>query len=294
MRKTISKLQFLLTTAVLALSVPMTCLASGSVPADGKKASGNLFVWFLCAIAFLKVSQKIDSFMSTLGVNVGRTGGSMMAELLIAARGFTTAKNFVGGGFGFGPRGGGGGTGNATLFAGGLSGAVGRRFTQSAMNVVTGHSDNPISRRAFESSMRQGGEFANGVTGAVAKGSISYTGSMTGPPAAEALSSYLGETGTAGAPSYSEVEIGGGRIMGTETSVSHPNGTAFGMYSTEQYMPPDGEYETVTAADDSTWYRQYATDAVERTPYMTGEGKIAYHESIVQRLPAMPKRKDRV
>lgn len=294
MRKTIRKLQFLLTTAVLAVSVPMTCLASGSVPADGKKASGNLFVWFLCAIAFLKVSQKIDSFMSTLGVNVGRTGGSMMAELLIAARGFTTAKNFVGGGFGSGSLGGGGGTGNATLFAGGLSGAVGRRFTQSAMNVVTGHSDNPISRRAFESSMRQGGEFANGVTGAVAKGSISYTGSMTGPQAAEALSSYLGETGTAGAPSYSEVEIGGGRIMGTETSVSHPNGTAFGMYSTEQYMPPDGEYETVTAADDSTWYRQYATDAVERTPYMTGEGKIAYHESIVQRLPAMPKRKDRV
>ena len=52
------------------------------------------------------------------------------------------------------------------------------------------------------------------------------------------------------------------------------------MYSTEQYMPPEGEYETVTAADDSTWYRQYATDAVKRTPYMTGEGKIAYSESL--------------
>lgn len=294
MRKTIRKLHFLLTAAVLALSVPATCLAGGSAPVDGKKASGNLFVWFLCAIAFLKVSQKIDGFMSSLGVNVGRTGGSMMAELLIAARGFTAAKSFAGGGFGSGSPGGGGGTGNASLFAGGLSGAVGRRFTQSAMNVVTGHSDNPISRRAFESSMRQGGEFANGVTGAVARGSISRTGSMTGPQAAEALSSYLGETGTAGAPSYSEVEIGGGRIMGTETSVSHPNGTAFGMYSAEQYMPPEGEYETVTAADDSTWYRQYATDAVERTPYMTGEGKITYHENIIQKLPDMPKRKDRV
>jgi len=27
---------------------------------------------------------------------------------------------------------------------------------------------------------------------------------------------------------------------------------------------------------------------------MTGEGKIAYHENIVQKLPDMPKRKDRV
>ena len=80
--------------------------------------------------------------------------------------------------------------------------------------------------------------------------------------------------------------------MGTETSVEHPNGTAFGMYHADQYMAPEGSYETVTMADNSTWYRQYATDTVERTPYMTGEGKIAYHENLVQKLPNMPKRKD--
>ena len=40
------------------------------VNAIGKESvTGNLFVWFLCAIAFLKVSQKIDSFMSSLGIN---------------------------------------------------------------------------------------------------------------------------------------------------------------------------------------------------------------------------------
>ena len=40
------------------------------VNAVGKESvTGNLFVWFLCAIAFLKVSQKIDSFMSSLGIN---------------------------------------------------------------------------------------------------------------------------------------------------------------------------------------------------------------------------------
>ena len=35
------------------------------VEAAGKETvSGNVLIWFLCAIAFLKVSQKIDSFIS--------------------------------------------------------------------------------------------------------------------------------------------------------------------------------------------------------------------------------------
>lgn len=58
------------------------------VDAVGKEAvSGNVLIWFMCAIGFLKVSQKIDSFMASLGVNVGHTGGSMLAEAMIAARG---------------------------------------------------------------------------------------------------------------------------------------------------------------------------------------------------------------
>lgn len=45
-----------------------------AVSASGKETvSGNVLVWFLCAIAFLKVSQKIDSFLSSLGLNVGHT-----------------------------------------------------------------------------------------------------------------------------------------------------------------------------------------------------------------------------
>ena len=58
------------------------------VDAVGKEAvSGNVLIWFLCAVAFLKISQKIDSFMASLGVNVGHTGGSMLAEAMIATRG---------------------------------------------------------------------------------------------------------------------------------------------------------------------------------------------------------------
>ena len=58
------------------------------VDAVGKEAvSGNVFIWFLCAIGFLKVGQKIDSFLSSLGVNVGHTGGSMLAEAITIEEG---------------------------------------------------------------------------------------------------------------------------------------------------------------------------------------------------------------
>ena len=62
-------------------------VVESSVSASGKEAiSGNVLVLFLCAIAFLKVSQKIDSFLSSLGLNVGHTGGSMLSEAMIAMR----------------------------------------------------------------------------------------------------------------------------------------------------------------------------------------------------------------
>lgn len=286
-----------LTLVTLLLSLPSSVYAitEAEVEAVGKEAAaGNVFIWVLCAVGFLKISQKIDSFMSSLGINVGNTGGSMMAEMVIAARGFSMAKGLSGGGFFPGASSRGAHTQGASFMSGGLVGAVGRQFTQKAMGAMTGHSNNPISRKAFEASLKKGGAFANNVTSAVAQGNINYTGSMTGAGAASALSSYMGQIGMEDAPSYSDVEIGGGRIMGTETSVDHPNGTAFGMYNANQYMAPEGDYETVTTADNSVWYKQYATDAVERTPYMTAEGHIEYRENIVQRLPNSPKRKDRM
>ena len=294
----------LLTTILLSVSLLLTqsvtafAITEADVEAVGKEtAAGNILIWFLCAVAFLKISQKIDSFMSSLGINVGHTGGSMLAEFMVAAKGLSSVKNVSKGGSFHGGAihaGGSHSFSNAFLFSGGLTGAVGRQFTQSTVQTVTGQKSNPISSKVFESSVQKGGDFANNVTSAVAQGSIHYTGTMQGSQAASALTSYMGQAGLADAPSYSSVEIGGGRIMGTETSAQYPNGTEFGMYHAEQYMPPDGNYETIRTADQATWYRQYAADTVERTPYMTGEGKIAYHENIVQKLPNPPKRKDRI
>ena len=116
------------------------------VAASSKEAvTGNVLIWFLCAVAFLKVSQKIDSFMATLGVNVGRTGGSMLAEAMIAMRAVTMV---VGGGHGGGAgragsaaggsaAGKSGPSGMSGFFKGGLIGMAGRHITNSAVRTAT-------------------------------------------------------------------------------------------------------------------------------------------------------------
>lgn len=294
------------------------------VDAAGKEAvSGNVLIWFLCAIAFLKVSQKIDSFMASLGINVGHTGGSMLAEAMIATRGIGAVRNFSrqhfsGGGShsstNVNANGGSSGAGFGTGFmSGGLAGVVSRNITNSAvktattppgakpsggMGAVIPGTAGGVGGRIYSSSVSKGGNFANNVISTVATGSITAQGSITGEKAAEALSSYMGyaalDEGAEHIPTFSNVEIGGGRITGTETSEEHPEGISFGMYHTAQYAAPDGAHTTVHAADGTTWYKQYAMDAVEKSPYMAPDGSIAYNESIVKKLPPTPRRKDKM
>ena len=96
-------------------------------------------------------------------------------------------------------------------------------------------------------------------------------------------------------PRYQDVEIGGGRITGREFTPEHPGGIDFCMYHADQYAAPtQGSYSTVQSVDGSTWYKQYAQDTVEKTPYTSGSGKVAYNESIVQKLPPAPQRKERM
>jgi len=299
--------------------------AQEQVEAEGKESvSGNVLVWFLCAIAFLKVSQKIDSFMSSLGINVGHTGSSMIAEAMVAARGLGAVRGLSGKQFGAGGSGGGSGrAGNqgsvGGFLAGGLAGVVSRQARNGAASAATAPADagkagkgisgrkkgssvggiaGMAGRQIYASSVSRGGGFANDVIGSVATGSISADGVMTGAKAAEALRSYMGYAamgeGAEHVPVFTNVEIGGGRITGTEVSDEHPEGIAFGMYCAAQYAAPEGAYDTVHAADGTAWYKQYAADDVDKSPYMAADGSIAYKESIVKKLPPTPKRKDRI
>ena len=542
----------LMLTLVLVMSTSAFAISESdvesAVSASGKEAvSGNVLVWFLCAIAFLKVSQKIDSFLSSLGLNVGHTGGSMLSEAMIAMRAINTATSAIGSALGSRSRhgsapasgkSGGGSAAAAGFFSGGLVGMASRKIASDAVRTATAekniaqpqqaeatvsrthassdthsgsqsaseqqrqntsqldqnqqtvssravnseqreksqqalhesqHSmdasqlhqntqtaqeqqfhaalhteDQQASHLAFQSenseiagsvvqsdefdasseearteqsqvmqsalqqeqigvtqreqaqhtqqdtqaatfgqvesqsrqhtaqsdkqffsvrnglskttiaertvqaqerpgrflhsrtpsaapasapaseapaarpapipsaptqfrsfggtlfakSLYQGGAFANDVIGTVAKGDYRTTGSITGETATRSLMSYMGFTALGehapNIPRYQDVEIGGGRITGREFTPEHPGGIDFCMYHADQYAQPKGDYSKVFSADDAAWYKQYAADTVERKPYQTEDGKIAYHEKIVQKLPNPPQRKDRM
>ncbi len=354
-------------------------------------------IWFLCAIGFLKVSQKIDSFMSSLGVNVGQTGGSMLAEAVIATRGVAAVAGAFGGGVRHSASSspGGASTGTSGPFGGflkgGLAGAVSRKVTRdavrtattanSAVNTVmssttaadsqsrtireqqadtvhqtdtqtgthqeiqtaqqtemtaaktfqqsehtaqqsatqttsqTSHTTSAVRQAdkrtaapdfkgvglggaIFAKSLLSGGSFANDIIGTVAKGDIRSTGSITGDLAAQSIRSYLGcagEEASGKSPlTFSNVEIGGGRITGMVIKPEMSEPIAFSMYHADQYAEPKGDFSKIRTVDGTLWYTQLAQDAVERKPYKAPDDTVAYQESIVKRLPDPPKRKDRM
>ena len=136
---------FLVILLVSMLCVPAFAITESEVEAQVAASSkgavtGSVLLWFLCAIAFLKVSQKIDSIMASLGINAGHTGGSMLAEAMIAMRAITMV---VGGRHGGGSAAGaaagktGGSAGMAGFFKGGLIGMAGRHITNSAVKTAT-------------------------------------------------------------------------------------------------------------------------------------------------------------
>ena len=334
-------LYIILLVACMVLLYSMPVFASELTEADveqavaeqGKEAvTGNVFIWFLCAIAFLKVSQKIDSFMASLGINVGNTGGNMMAELLIAGRSLAGAMHLKGcsssGGSGYRKSGSPGDTAvGGNFLSGGLAGSVGRQTERSAVNHVTGYTEHSsIGSAMYHSSLNKGGDFANNVISNIAQGVYSQVGSIKGEEAEKAFISYMGinagtiqpntnqtNTGHNGTnqtgfdcggtnpadpiqpiPSYTNIEIGGGRITGTETTADSGS-RDFALYHADQYMAPSpGTFDTVQSVDGATWYKQYAQPTVNKTPYETEDGKVAYHESIVQKLPQAPQRKERI
>ena len=322
--KTIALIVSVLILTVI-LAVPAAAIDEGDVQSaisasSKEEVAGNIFIWFLCAIGFLKVSQKIDSFMASLGINVGRTGGSMLTELLLAGRAVKGAASIFGGtassrttvnnrnsvnsGSGTAPAGG-----------HGLIGAASRTISRAAAAGATGAGrgiGGRVGEAIFDSSMNRGGALAAGVISSIALGSIANNGSITGARASDALNSYLGfsqglnagnpadgspAAGTetsAGIPKYRNVEIGGGRITGYETAPGSSGERQFAMYSTDQYMEPSGDHSVVTTVDGASWYKQYAEPVVKKTPHKEGNGKITYDERIVQQMPQIPKRKDKV
>ncbi len=284
------------------------------VNAQGKETvAGNLFIWFLCAVAFLKISQKIDSIMSTLGLNVGRTGGSFLGEAMIVTRTLMSGSKALGNtalnaGMKFSN------TGKLGAIAGGL-GFIERKFGSSVANdLVSTDTSNMtgFGAKMYSSSLGVPGGFASKVIGSIANGKISDNGVIKGDRAIEAFSSYMpisqqsmniannnginieansGDTINADdvfnrEPVYSDIEIGGGRITGYEDLGD--GSKEFVMYSAEKYLKPEGEYESMTSNDGAVWYKQYAEPTIKKIPLAEENGRVSYTETIEHKLPKKP------
>lgn len=98
----------------------------------------------------------------------------------------------------------------------------------SGLGGLVGGAAGGVGGHIYSSSVSKGGSFANNVIGSVATGNITQMGTITGEKAVEALHSYMGHTalgpGAENIPTYQNVEIGGGRITGTEVTPEHPEG----------------------------------------------------------------------
>lgn len=215
---------------ILFASIPQAYAISEAdvetaIAASSQEAvAGNLLVWFLCAVGFLKISQNIDSFLSSLGLNVGRTGGSMLTEAIIAGRA-------LGSSFRLGGAARGSASGNSSSAAGqaftegstGLVSVAKRAVGNAAAGSATGKASGlrgAIGGAMFGASLNNGSHFASDVVGAVATGNISTVGSISGEKAGQALNSYLGyQTGDAG----SAVATAG------EGSVTMPDGSGVSL-----------------------------------------------------------------
>ena len=168
-----------------------------AVASQGKEAvSGNLFVWFLCAIAFLKVSTKLDSILQAMGLGVGRAPGSILAEAFMALRGMQAGKAILSGQMpGTGGRSAATGAGATSAFSGGLAGMVSSKLetdTAASMSGSGGGVTSGLGASLYKSTLGQDNGFASRVIGSVATGQT--PGAIHGAAAEEAMQGYFAGT----------------------------------------------------------------------------------------------------
>lgn len=245
--------------------------------------SGAMIIWSICMLAMMKAAQKMDSYMASMGMTVAQTGGSMLDVILSTVAGARALTSGLGG---FGRRSG-GGSGNSGLAKGGkigtVFGQVANKFKPStyAADAVTaggrlqgfGSLGGSISRlaagTAFKHSLGQSGTGGNLATATIAKiahGNTAQTGMLKDTAksdlASRSLAHFLPSMASQGGSNgehLKDVTITGGQISGQAYDTQSGEYRDFSLYDANMHHPPtNGNYDTVTAADGSSWYRQIA------------------------------------
>ena len=267
---------------------------------------GNIFLWFFCALALLKIAQKCDSYLAAMGLSVAQTGSSMGMEMLMAAR---TLTGFAKGGgnaasvFGGAAK---AGTGAATGAAGGaassggiLSGFLSRYKPNSFVRdaVVDGGSRMGagggvgfVGRVFGGMAARNGATLTPDSVASVATRPPNVSGTIAGDIADRSIKGYMPHLGHGAAANmtYSGTQVTGGRITTTATTQDGQQAKV-DLYSVAQHERPSTPYTVVTAADGSQWYQVASGNgmgAFYATPVFTGD--VSEAAQVAEAFPNAP------
>ena len=232
-------------------------LGSGGALSNGQ---GSVFLWLFCALAFLKVAQRFDSYLASIGLNVAQTGAGLGMEMLVASRvvmgglgGFRNAGSMF--------RGGGGGPIGA---AGGLAGFAGKftdRFkgnsyvrdavVQGGVRMGAGGPLGFIGRAFGGLAAKNGATLTGDSIASVANRPPNQSGGIAGGIADRSLGNYLPNLK---GKSLSGTQITGGKIATTATGADGRT-SSISLYNASQFEKPNSPHSVLTASDGSQWYQ---------------------------------------
>ena len=187
-------------------------IANGGALTSGK---GSIFLWLFCAMALLKIAQKCDSYLASMGLSVAQTGSSMGMEMMMAARvltGFSKGGGNAGTVFN-----GAGKSGTSTSSAAGTAGAAGgtlsgfvsrykpNSFVRDAVvnggsRMGAGGSVGFVGRAFGGMAARGGATLTADSVSSVASRPDKVSGTIAGDIADRSLSNYMPHLSTNAAP----------------------------------------------------------------------------------------------
>ena len=231
---------------------------------------GSIFLWFFCALAFLKTAQRFDSYLASIGLNVAQTGSSMGMEMLMAARvltGFAGSASSAGSVFRNTSA---AGTATATGFAAGFANRfkpnsyVRDAVVEGCSRMGLGGSVGFVGRAFGGIAARNGATLTGDSISSVATRPDSVSGSIGGDIANRSLGNYMPQLGR---HTLSNTQITGGHISTTATDAAGKTSNVE-LFNAAQFEAPTAPHSLVNAADGSSWYQ-----------VATGEGKGAFYDA---------------
>lgn len=231
---------------------------------------GSIFLWFFCALAFLKTAQRFDSYLASIGLNVAQTGSSMGMEMLMAARvltGFASSASSAGSVFRNTSA---AGTATATGFAAGFANRfkpnsyVRDAVVEGGSRMGLGGSVGFVGRAFGGIAARNGATLTGDSISSVATRPDSVSGSIGGDIANRSLGNYMPQLGR---HTLSNTQITGGHISTTATDAAGKTSNVE-LFNAAQFEAPTAPHSLVNAADGSSWYQ-----------VATGEGRGAFYDA---------------